>query len=317
MRAFVTGANGFVGRYLLAELRGRGHAVTAGGRARDVASPAAPPLDVEFDLADEPGMRVALADAKPDVVFHLAAQAFVPLATERPLETYDTNVLGTARLVEVVRALPEGSRPRVVFVSSGEVYGARARAELPLREAALPAPATPYAASKSAAEAIVLASARTYRFSAIVTRAFNQIGPGQSDRFVVPAFASRLARIAAGGDPVLKVGNLDAQRDFLDVRDVVRAYADLAERGVDGEIYNVCSGAATATVDILRKLVTIAHVGVEIREDPALLRAVDVPVVYGDNAKLREATGWAPTYALMRTLREIYDDAVRAIGEPV
>jgi GDP-4-dehydro-6-deoxy-D-mannose reductase len=223
-------------------------------------------------------------------------------------------VLGTARIVDAIRALPRGQRPRLIFVSSGEVYGRHDRSQLPLRETSPTAPATPYAASKCAGEAIVLASAHTYGFEAIVTRAFNQIGPGQRDSFVVPGFASQLARIAGGAEPVLFVGNLESQRDFLDVRDIVRAYADLALYGVDGETYNVCSGTPVAIVDILRKLVTIAQVGVEIREDPSLMRAVDVPIVYGDNAKLRAATRWEPSYPLMRTLRDIYEDARKEVA---
>ncbi len=141
--------------------------------------------------------------------------------------------------------------------------------EMPLTEQSEVRPPTPYAASKLAGEAIARASAATYGLRVIVTRAFNHIGPGQSDRFVVARFAKRLAEIAAGGDPKLFVGNLESQRDFLDVRDVVRAYAELAERGRDGELYNVCSGTPAKIAEVLRTLVTVARVGVEIREDPA------------------------------------------------
>jgi GDP-4-dehydro-6-deoxy-D-mannose reductase len=308
MRALVTGGNGFVGRHLCAELRGRGHIAIVAGRSKDGA------IDLELELGDAESVRGAVDRSRPEVVFHLAAQASNPRATQAPLETYDINVLGTARVIDAIRALPAAVRPRLLHVGSGEVYGAHAATEMPLREDASTRPATPYAASKLAAEAIVLASARTYGISAIVTRAFNQTGPGQSDSFVVPAFAARLARIAAGGDPVLPVGNLEPKRDFLDVRDVVRAYADLAERGQAGETYNVCSGTPVAIVDILRKLVTVAHVGVEIREDAALLRPVDVPVVYGDNTKLRAATGWQPEIPLVRTLRDIYEDAAGRVA---
>ena len=304
MRALVTGGNGFVGRYLCAELRSRGAAVVSAARAVEGAD-----IDVPLDLSDAQNVRGVVELTQPEVVFHLAAQAFVPQATREPLDTYDTNVMGTARLIDALRALPERARPRLIFVSSSEVYGAQPATALPLRETALPAPATTYAASKLAAEAIVLASARSYGIATIVTRAFNHIGPGQSDRFVVAAFAKRLAAIAAGGDPLFPVGNLTPQRDFLDVRDVVRAYADLAERGVDGETYNVCSGTPTRIADVLRTLVTFARVGVEIREDPALARPVDVPLVYGDPAKLKAATGWKPEYALARSLRDIYEAA--------
>lgn len=315
MRTLVTGGNGFVGRYLCAELRERGHDVIVAARTADGAVPGIDPV-VDLDLADAAGVARVVADARAHVVFHLAAQAFVPRSIERPVETYATNVVGTAHLIDAIRALPHAERPRLLFVSSGEVYGPTADSAFPLRETVPATPANPYAASKAAGEAIVLASARTYGISALVTRGFNHIGPGQNELFAVPAFAARLARIAAGGDPLFPVGNLSARRDFLDVRDVVRAYADLAERGADGEIYNVCSGVPVAMVDIVRRLVTIAHVGVEIREDPALMRPVDVPVIYGDATKLRAATGWEPAIPLARSLREIYERAVAETGRP-
>ncbi len=301
VRALVTGGNGFVGRHLCAELRARGAGVVVAGRTIDGAH-----VDLPLDLGDLDNVRGVVEVARADVIFHLAAQAFVPAATSDPLPTYDTNVTGTARLIEAIRGLPAAVRPRLLYVSSGEVYGAHDVADLPLRETAQTRPATPYAASKLAAEAIVGASARTYGLWAVVTRAFNHIGPGQSESFVVAAFARRLATIAAGGDPLFPVGNLTAERDFLDVRDVVRAYADLAERGVPGEIYNVCSGVPTKIQDVLRELVMAARVGVEIREDPALLRPVDVPVYYGDPAKLIATTGWEREYALARSLRDVY-----------
>lgn len=309
MRALVTGGNGFVGGYLVAELRHRGIDTFVAGHTLDGRD-----VDAPLDLADAGNVRGVVELARPDVVFHLAAQAFVPEATAQPLPTYDTNVLGTARLVDALRALPLSSRPKLVFVSSGEVYGAQPTDALPLRETSLAQPATPYAASKVAGEAIVLASARTYGVHAVVTRAFNHIGPRQSDRFVVASFAKRLAEIAAGGDPLFPVGNLTTQRDFLDVRDVARAYADLALHGDDGEIYNVCSGTPTKIADVLRTLVTIARVGVEIREDPKLMRPADVPLAYGDASKLKAATGWAPSYPLARSLRDTYEAAREAIA---
>jgi GDP-4-dehydro-6-deoxy-D-mannose reductase len=301
LRALVTGGNGFVGRYLTAELRGRGFETVVAGHSPDGGD-----FDVALDLRDPARISQVVAEARPTVVFHLAAQAFVPRATADPIETYDINVMGTARLVDAVRRLPPGERPLLMFASSAEIYGTHEAAELPLRETAQPLPATPYAASKLAGEGIVMASARTYGFPTIVTRAFNHIGPGQSHRFAVAGFARRLAAIAAGGAPLLPVGNLDTMRDFLDVRDVVRAYVDLALRGSAGEIYNVCSGAATRMSDVLRQLVMAARVGVEIREDPSLVRAADVRVVYGDNAKLKAATGWEPTYSLAQSLRDVY-----------
>ena len=303
MRALITGGNGFVGRHLTEALRAAGHETIVAGRPRDGGE-----VDVALDMLDLDGLRRIVRDARPEVVFHLAAQSFVPDATRDPLGTYDVNALGTARLYEALRSLGE-PKPRVLVTSSGEVYGAREPAELPLRETAATRPIAPYAASKVAAEAIALASGRTFGIPTIVTRAFNHIGPGQSERFAVASFARGLAEIAAGGAPVLAVGNLTTQRDFLDVRDVVAAYVALATNGVPGEIYNIASGRAVAIQEVLRQLITIARVPVEVREDPARLRPSDVPVAYGDNAKLRAATNWAPQFALVRSLRDVYDDA--------
>jgi len=309
MRALVTGGNGFVGRYLCAELRARQVETLTAARFGE-----GDDLDLPLDLGDLENVRGVVELANVDVVYHLAAQAFVPQATRAPLETYDTNIIGTARLIEAIRNLPLKRQPRLIYVSSGEVYGSRNAVDLPLCETLAPQPATPYAASKAAAEAIVLASARTYGIRALVTRAFNHIGPGQNELFAVPAFAKRLAAVSAGGDAIFPVGNLSASRDFLDVRDVVRAYADLAERGADGEIYNVCSGVPRKMEDVLRTLVTIARVAVEIREDPALMRPVDMPLVYGDNTKLKSLTGWEPSFAFATSLRDVYESARDALA---
>lgn len=301
MRVLITGGNGFVGTHLTAELRSRGADVVIAGRPSDDSH-----IDMPLDLGDTGNVRAVVEAAGASVIFHLAAQAFVPAATTDPLATYDTNVIGTARVIEAMRGLRGEAPAKLVYVSSGEVYGAHAGTIYPLRETAPAHPATPYAASKLAAETIIAASAKTYGISAVVARPFNHIGPGQSENFVVAAFARRLAGIAAGGAPLLPVGNLTSQRDFLDVRDVARAYADLAERGVPGEIYNVCSGVPVRIQELLRQLVMAARVGVEIREDPALVRAVEVPISYGDNAKLVAATGFRPTFTLAHSLRDIY-----------
>ena len=304
MRALVTGGSGFVGRHVCAALRERGHEVVVAGRAGEDGQ-----VDVAFELADAGSVRAAVEGAAPDVIFHLAAQAFVPASIRDPMATYDDNALGTARLYEALRGL--GSRaPRVVLASSAEVYGARDPLDYPLQEVLAPQPATPYAASKAAAEAIALASRRTYGVPTIVTRAFNHIGPGQNAQFAVPAFATQIARVALGTAAIVKVGNLEAQRDFLDVRDVAAAYVALADRGVDGEIYNVCSGRPVALKDVLRRLITIAGVPVDVREEAARMRPSDVPVSYGDPSKLRGAAGWTPRFVLDRSLHDVYEEAL-------
>jgi GDP-4-dehydro-6-deoxy-D-mannose reductase len=305
MRVLVTGGNGFAGRHLVSILRERGDEVIVAGRKRDGLG-----VDLELDLGDSDNLRTTLASVRPRVIYHLAAVAFVPDATQDPMGTYETNIMGTARLFEAVRDVySDSAPPRCLFASSAEVYGTRAPDEYPLRETLAPRPATPYAASKLAGEAIALASFRTFAIPTIVTRAFNHIGPGQDQRFAIPSFAKGLAEISKGVEPVLSVGNLSSKRDFLDVRDVVSAYVALADDGLNGEIYNVCSGRPVSMSEILRQLITVAHVAVEVREDSDLMRPSDNPLSYGDNTKLRAVTAWKPRYPLAQSLRDVYEEA--------
>jgi GDP-4-dehydro-6-deoxy-D-mannose reductase len=303
MRALVTGGGGFVGTHLCTALAEAGHEVFSADR--QVGPGAAHQLVA--DLADEASLRAALERSEPDVVFHLAAQAFVPLANREPVDTYLTNVVGTARLFAAIAAVRAPRVPRVLYLSSAEVYGVREPSEYPLREGLAPKPVTPYAASKLGGEAVALAATHTQHIPAIIARGFNQIGPGQDERFAVPSFA-------AGASPVLLVGNLEAQRDFLDVRDAVRAYVELALHGRAGEIYNVCSGLPVTMKDVLRRLIALAQVSVEVREDPERLRPSDVPLFYGDASKLHAETGWAPRFSLDASLREVFENARRRVG---
>jgi GDP-4-dehydro-6-deoxy-D-mannose reductase len=289
MRALVTGAGGFVGPYLVDALRQRANAEVC-----------------EVELGGLPELRAALDVFRPTVIFHLAAQTFVPDALRAPINTYEVNVMGTARLAEAVRTYAGEPRPRIVFASSAEVYGARDSSEYPLREALDLRPRNPYGASKAAAEAILMGEARSFETDVVIARGFNHIGPGQKEHFVVASLAAQLARIAAGGPPQLLVGNLDTARDFLDVRDVVAAYVELARHGERGDVYNVCSGSAVTIRDVLRELIAIARVAVEVREDPARVRSSDVPISVGSAEKLRARTGWAPQIPLPRSLRDVY-----------
>jgi len=307
MRALVTGAGGFVGRFLVERLRRDGHEVFAAGGPHDRTLPPA-------DINDITTLHAIFDLARPEVVFHLAAQASVSQALREPDETYATNVLGTANVLQALREWQEssGTKLRLVFTSSAEIYGPRDAASMPLGETLAPQPANPYAASKAAAESIVCGEARSFGVDAIVTRAFNHIGPGQDTRFAVASFAAQLAVIAGGAERVLRVGNLEAQRDFLDVRDVIEAYGALAERGRGGETYNVCSGTPVRMREILRMLIEIARVPVEVRDDPERMRPSDVPLLYGDNRKLREHTGWSPKIPLQQTLKDVYAAAQRS-----
>ncbi|MEA2720481.1 MAG: GDP-4-dehydro-6-deoxy-D-mannose reductase [Candidatus Eremiobacteraeota bacterium] len=304
MRVLVTGARGFVGRHLSAALRARGHEVIEADRGaeEDVL-----PVDVTDGLA----VRAAFDLARPDAVAHLAAQAFVPASLADPGATFDVNARGTLHVLESARAVAaDGVRPRVLIVSSADVYGAQPPGAFPLRETVAPLPRNPYAASKVAAEALALAYARSFGVDVVATRAFNHIGPGQDQRFAIASFAVQIARAAAGVDRVVRVGNLEASRDVLDVRDVCDAYALLLEgAGGAGEIYNVCSGKATTMHEILRRLIETAGVPVEVREEPERMRPADVPLSVGDASKLRDATGWAPRISLAAALRAVYEDA--------
>jgi len=307
VRALVTGATGFVGRYLVEALRESGNEALACGGPRDADA-------LPIDLLDPSSLRAAFDLAKPDVVFHLAAATFVPESLAAPMATYETNVRGTANVAQTLReyASETNAMVRLLFTSSAEVYGIQPPQNFPLRETCAPAPANPYAASKAAAEMLLLGEAHSFGLDVVIARAFNHIGPGQSERFAVAGFASQLAKIAAGAPPQLYVGNLEAKRDFLDVRDVVRAYLALARDGKPGEIYNVCSGVARAMRDVLRELIVAAHVPVEVRDDPKRLRPSDVPLSLGDATKLREATGWEPKIGFSASIRDIYRAAANS-----
>ena len=303
MRILVTGCRGFVGRHLVRTLEERGHDVVEADRTLGVSR-------LAFDVTDGDAVAEAIDSAQPEAIAHLAAQAFVPDSQEDPAATFAVNVGGTLNVLEAVRNSRRSSAARVLVVSSADVYGVQPPGAYPLDETAPPLPRNPYAASKAATEALALAYAHSYRVDTVVTRAFNHIGPGQDERFAVADFATQLARVASGGEPQLLVGNLDASRDFLDVRDVCAAYAVLLEGGgSSGEIYNVCSGVATTMKDVLRRLITIAHVPVEVRDNPERMRAADIPLSVGTAAKLHAATGWAPRIPLSATLRAVYDDA--------
>lgn len=305
MRVLVTGASGFVGKHVLDALRMAGHDAVAAGGPHDSA-----PFE-RLDLADADAVRHTIARSAPDAIVHLAGQAFVPQSVADPLGTLAVNATGTSHILEAARRLRDemGMPVRVLVVSSAEVYGIHRAEAMPLAETADLRPGNPYAASKIAAEIYAHAWARAFDLDVFVARPFNHIGPGQDARFVVPSFARQLADIAAGGPALMNVGNLDAQRDFLDVRDVAAAYVLLLANARAGEVYNISSGRTVAIREVLRQLITIARVRVEIRDDPDRMRPSDLPVLSGDATKLRAATGWQPAFSLATSLRDIYADA--------
>jgi GDP-4-dehydro-6-deoxy-D-mannose reductase len=289
MRALITGGKGFVGQWLALHLKDAGDEVTV--------------IDLETDISDGPALSRAVAEAAPEAIYHLAAMTHVGESWQNPSQVLKVNVLGTAELLAAARALPEP--PIVLVVSSAEVYGVVSPAQLPLGEDTPTAPATPYAASKLAAEAIALQAWRGYGQRVIVVRPFNHIGPGQSPNFAVPALAKRIVEARKTGAASLRVGTLSTRRDFTDVRDVVVAYRLLILRGVPGTTYNVCSGRDVAISDVADQLLHLAHAGLELVIDPELVRPVDVPVLRGDASRLHAATGWIPSIPLATTLADV------------
>jgi GDP-4-dehydro-6-deoxy-D-mannose reductase len=289
MRALITGGKGFVGHWLAAHLKDSGDEVVA--------------IDIETDISDGPALRKVVAKAQPEAIYHLAAMTHVGESWENPSQVLKVNVLGTAELLAAARALE--SPPIVLVVSSAEVYGVVTPAQLPLGEDTRTAPATPYAASKLAAEAVALQAWRGYGQPVMVVRPFNHIGPGQSPNFAVPALAKRIVEARKAGARSLRVGTLTTRRDFTDVRDVVVAYRSLILRGTAGTIYNVCSGRDVAISDVAQQLLALADADLELVIDPDLVRPVDVPVLRGDGSLLHSTTGWAPSIPLATTLADV------------
>lgn len=300
MRALVTGASGFVGRHLVAHLEAEGDDVVAVDRT-----------DGGVDICDGPSIRRLVAEARPDAVYHLAGWADVGGSWSAPVEVFEANAVGTQ---QVLLACIEAGVERVLAVSSADVYGKVDESALPITEAAPLRPVSPYAVSKVAADFLALQAHLGHGLGVVRARAFNHLGPGQSDRFVASALASRVAGNEADGSDEVRVGTLSSRRDFTDVRDVARAYRLLVVRGEPGEAYNVCSGRDVAVQELADRLVAMARTPMQLKTDPALERPVDVPVLRGDNTKLREATGWEPTIPLDRTLADLLGDWRRRVG---
>ncbi|HWD53651.1 MAG TPA: GDP-mannose 4,6-dehydratase [Acidimicrobiales bacterium] len=288
MRALITGGEGFVGQWLAAHLKDSGDEVAV--------------IDVETDVADGDAVRRVMSDVAPDAIYHLAAMTHVGDSWEKPSEVLRVNVLGTAEVLAAARTRPQA---RVLVVSSAEVYGVVDPEQLPLGESTPTAPASPYAASKLAAEAVALQAWRGYGQPVIIVRPFNHIGPGQSPNFFVPALAKRIVEARRSGASSLRVGTLTTRRDFTDVRDVVVAYRRLIDNGAPGEIYNVCSGRDVAMSDVAAQLLELAGSDLTLETDPELVRPVDVPVLRGDAERLHTATGWQPSIPLATTLADV------------
>lgn len=309
MTVLVTGANGFVGRWVVRALLAAGHSVVA------AAGPDAVPRGddaerravrwIALDLLDAESVRLAAAGSY-DAVIHLAGLASGGDALKDPALAWTVNAGGTARLLDAFgqRRRAGDADPLVLLVSTAEVYRPATR---PLVETDVLGPRSPYAASKRGAELAADETAARTALRVVTTRAFPHTGPGQDERFVIPAFARRLLEARKSGAKTVMVGNLDVTRDVLDVRDVASAYVELLRKGVPGEVYNVASGAGVTLTDLFERLARQIGVKAAPVPDPALLRPADVPYLVGDASKLRAATGWSPSIPLEHTIRDLVD----------
>ncbi|HEY7071479.1 MAG TPA: GDP-mannose 4,6-dehydratase [Acidimicrobiales bacterium] len=300
MRTLVTGAGGFVGKHLVRHLEDAGDEVVELERTVD-----------GIDIADAEPLTEAVMAAKPQVVYHLAGASDVGGSWTEPRETFLANALGTLNVLEAARA---AGAERVLAVTSADVYGRVSEAELPLREDQPLRPVSPYAASKVAADALAQQAWLGHRLPVLRVRAFNHLGPGQSDRFVAPSLAARIAHNERDGGEEVPIGNLTPLRDVTDVRDVVRAYRLLMEHGEPGAVYNVCRGQAVSVKEIADLLLSMAARPMHLVSDPALQRPVDIPILVGDNGALRRVTGWEPTIPLEQTLADVLADWRSRLG---
>lgn len=313
-RILITGITGFVGSHLADFLvRERPDAHLFGLKRRRSALDYVRHLRgavtlIDGDLSDLPSLVAALNEARPDYIFHLAAQSYVPASFTGPIETLTTNTVGTTNLLEAVRLA--GIDPVIHVCSSSEVYGQVTEADLPITEACPLRPVSPYGASKAGADLLAEVYHRAHGLRTIRSRMFTHSGPRRGEVFVDSWFALQLARIEAGQqDPVLRVGNLESVRTFCDVRDTVRAYWDLVTKCRPGEVYNI-GGDTTMTVgDMLKRLLALSRTDgkIDVETDPALLRPTDVTLQVPSIDKFAKETGWRPEIPYEQTLGEMLD----------
>lgn len=312
MAVLVTGAGGFAGRHLIAALQAAGVREIVGTTLEGAEQPLPGGSDGVrwrvMDLICAASIEQVVREVRPEFVYHLAGQASVGASLADPLTTWEVNASGTLRLLEALRRESPGTR-RVLLVSSAEVYGVVADSAQPIMEELPLAPLTPYGASKAAAEIALLQMGRISSLEVVIARSFNHIGPGQDERFVLPSMARQLVAMQrSGAERVLRVGNLEVRRDFLDVRDVVRAYLRLMQSAPPGQAYNVCSGAARTLLAVVERMVELSGSGARIAVEAERLRPVDIPLLVGDPGRLR-ALGWNPEIELDTTLAELLREA--------
>lgn len=310
-RVLVTGITGFAGSHLVDYMLARGDMQIFGtirwrSRTENIEHFRSRVTLLECDLRDSTSTRDLLEEVQPEWVFHLAAQSFVPTSWNAPHESISTNALGQLNLFEAVRRI--GLAPRIQIACSSEEYGMVYESELPIRETNPLRPLSPYAVSKVTQDLLGYQYHQSYDMDVVRTRGFNHEGPRRPNVFVASDFACQIAAIEAGRrEPVIHVGNLEARRDFTDVRDMVKGYWLALEKGQAGEVYNICSGNDYKIQTVLDMLLGLSTKKIEVRVDPKRLRPSDVPVLQGDPSKFQAATGWKPEIPFEQTLADSID----------
>ena len=313
MRVLITGITGFAGSHLAEHVLGEHEGVEVYGtmrwrsRTENIEGIKSRIELLECDLRDASSVKQLVDRVRPDRIFHLAAQSFVPSSWNAPAESLTTNILGQLHIFEAVRAV--GLDPWIQIACSSEEYGLVHEDELPITEDNPLRPLSPYAVSKVGQDYLGYQYFKSFGMKIVRTRGFNHDGPRRGDVFVSSNFAKQIVEVEKGlRPPVIKVGNLEARRDFTDVRDIVRGYwLALGGRCEPGAAYNLCSGKAYMIQDVLDELIEMSNVDVKVEKDPERLRPSDVPVLLGDASKFKEATGWEPTIPYSRTLRDMLE----------
>jgi GDP-4-dehydro-6-deoxy-D-mannose reductase len=307
-KALITGITGFAGSHLAELLLSEGFEVAGIARWRSKTDGLAPIFHhlrlIEADLLDLHSLQKALIEIRPDYIYHLAAQSYVPASWTSPSVTLEINVVGSANLFEAVRNAQID--PVIQIACSSEEYGMVKPDECPIKETNQLRPLSPYGVSKLAMDYLGYQYFRSYGLKIIRTRGFNHTGPRRGPVFAESSFAKQIAEIEKGKtEPVVKVGNLEAKRDYTDVRDMVRGYYLATLKGEPGEVYNICSGKAVKIKEVLDRLIAQSKVKIKVVQDPARMRPSDVQILLGDNHKFRKQTGWAPKIPLEQTLTDL------------
>lgn len=307
-KAFITGIAGFVGSHLSELLLSRGFEVYGLLRSRsktDHIESIITKLHLQdADILDTHSLYATISRLKPDYIFHLAAQSFVPTSWVSPSVTLETNIVGSTNLFEAVRMA--GIDPVIQIACSSEEYGLVHPDELPIKETNPLRPLSPYAVSKLAMDYLGYQYYQSYKVRIVRTRGFNHTGPRRGDTFAESNFAKQIALIEKKKqEPIIRVGNLDASRDYSDVRDMVRAYLLAVEKCDPGDVYNICSGSTIKIGAMLAMLLSMTKTKVEIKQDPERMRPSDVPVLLGDNTKFVQKTGWKPEIPFKKTMEDL------------